>query len=103
MLVGRDQGVEFERCTGRIVIMPRGVSVGAAMDRPVHGSKTQVNRKVRPAPHELSLVTDLDEICEWLGTYRERLRRARPEEQPELISHVRQWSDRLQQRRAELA
>jgi hypothetical protein len=79
------------------------ISGGVVRDRPTQRSRVQQARSLRVAPMALRLVTDLDEICEWLGTYRERLRLARPEERSELSSHVRQWSDRLQQRGAELA
>jgi hypothetical protein len=83
--------------------MPRQVSGGVANDRPLHDSTVRLIGTVPRAVPDLGAVTDLDEISEWLGTYRDRLRLAHPEEQPELTSHVRRWSDRLQQRRAELA
>jgi hypothetical protein len=49
------------------------------------------------------LTDDLEEISSWLGTYKERLRRARAEEREGLVGDVRKWDDRLAQRRAELA
>jgi hypothetical protein len=48
-------------------------------------------------------VTDLGEICDWLGTYRERLRVARGEDRQEMAGHVARWTVRYQQRRSELA
>ena len=48
-------------------------------------------------------VSDLVEITRWLGTYRERLRLASTDNQPELANHMRRWKDRLLQRRAEPA
>jgi hypothetical protein len=48
-------------------------------------------------------VTDLAEISEWLGTFRERLREAREEDRQQLADHVTRWTVRYQQRRSELA
>jgi hypothetical protein len=48
-------------------------------------------------------ITDLGEICEWLGTYRERLREAHDEDRQQLTSRVARWTVRYQQRRSELA
>jgi len=52
---------------------------------------------------DATLVTDLDDICRWLGTYRERLQQARCGDQAELAAQVTRWSARLRDRRAELA
>jgi hypothetical protein len=56
-----------------------------------------------PAAPETRLVTDLEDICRWLGTYQERLRLAHADERVELAGHVHRWSNRLRERRAELA
>jgi hypothetical protein len=48
-------------------------------------------------------ITDLGEISDWLGTYRERLREARDEDRQQLTSGVTRWTVRYQQRRSELA
>jgi hypothetical protein len=54
-------------------------------------------------PPNIDSVSDLVEISVWLGTYRERMRIARSEDQDELAKEVRRWNDHLLQRRAELA
>ena len=45
----------------------------------------------------------LEDICEWLGTFRERLRLARAEERPSMRAVVVQLEARYQMRRAELS
>jgi hypothetical protein len=65
-------------------------------------------KRARPARQELpppniDSVSDLAEISVWLGTYRERMRIARSEDQNELAEDVRRWNAHLLQRRAELA
>jgi hypothetical protein len=62
--------------------------------------------KVRHAqqdPSNINSITDLVEISMWLGTYRERMRLSRAEDQKELADNARRSSDRLVQRRAEVA
>jgi hypothetical protein len=48
-------------------------------------------------------IDSLEEICGWLGTFRERLRMARAEERPLVAATVQQLEARYQQRRAELS
>lgn len=48
-------------------------------------------------------IDSLEEICGLLGTFRERLRMARADEQPPVAATVRQLEARYQQRRAELS
>ena len=48
-------------------------------------------------------VESLEEICGWLGTFRERLRLARLEDQAGVRSMVEQLEARYQMRRAELS
>ena len=48
-------------------------------------------------------IDSLEEICGWLGTFRERLRLARSEEQAEVAVVVQQLEARYQLRRAELS
>ncbi len=62
-----------------------------------------MGRKVTQEPSNINSITDLVEISMWLGTYRERMRLARPEDQQELADNAHGWSNRLAQRRAELA
>ncbi|HET9780142.1 MAG TPA: hypothetical protein VFR33_00050 [Candidatus Dormibacteraeota bacterium] len=45
----------------------------------------------------------LDEITEWLGTFRERLRMARMHEQQELTAIVAELETHFRRRRAELS
>ena len=59
-------------------------------------------RSVGQEPHA-DTVTDLDEICGWLGTYRERLKEARAEDRQGLTGDLTRWTIRYQQRRSELA
>jgi hypothetical protein len=54
-------------------------------------------------PSNINSITDLVEISMWLGTYRERMRLSRAEDQKELADNARRSSDRLVQRRAEVA
>jgi len=54
-----------------------------------------------PAP--VDAVADLEEICAWLGTYRERLRVAQVEDRDRLSGDFSRWTVRYQHRRAELA
>lgn len=46
---------------------------------------------------------DLQEICGWLGTFRERLRHARVEDKSTMTDLVDSLEARYRQRRAELA
>jgi hypothetical protein len=66
-----------------------------------------MSRKIRHPQLEPAVradsVDDLEEISSWLGTYKERLRLARDRNEPGLTQDVRRWTDRLDQRRAELA
>ena len=48
-------------------------------------------------------IDSLEEICGWLGTFRERLRMARADERLLVAETVHQLEARYQQRRAELA
>ncbi len=48
-------------------------------------------------------VTDLGEIADWLGTFRERLKQAHDGDRERLASQVTRWTIRYQQRRSELA
>ena len=48
-------------------------------------------------------VSDLAEICGWLGTYRERLKNANAEDRQALTGNLTRWTVRYQQRRSELA
>lgn len=48
-------------------------------------------------------IDSLEEICGWLGTFRERLRIARTEDRAQVAVVVQQLEARYQQRRAELS
>ncbi len=48
-------------------------------------------------------IDTLEEICGWLGTFRERLRLARTDERPGVAALVLQLEARYQTRRAELS
>jgi outer membrane PBP1 activator LpoA protein len=65
-------------------------------------SDVSANESVVDEPH-VDSVTDLAEICGWLGTYRERLRKARDEDRQQVTNGVTRWTVRYQQRRSELA
>jgi hypothetical protein len=58
--------------------------------------------RVQPGP-AIGSVDDLAEISSWLGTYKERLRKARADEREGLAGDVHRWDSRLKERRAELA
>jgi hypothetical protein len=64
--------------------------------------KIKLRIDIRHEP-DFDSITDLVEISGWLGTYRERMRIARTDDQAELASRTGRWNDRLLQRRAELA
>jgi len=49
------------------------------------------------------MLHNLEEICDWLGTYRQRLKLARSSESSEVGAIVTRLEARLQVRRAELA
>jgi len=49
------------------------------------------------------MLHNLEEICDWLGTYRQRLKLARSSERSEVGAVVTHLEARLQVRRAELA
>lgn len=68
----------------------------------------QVRREgLAPSPSVLGTIgptiDSLEEICSWLGTFRERLRQARGEERPEVALALQQLEARYQYRRAELS
>lgn len=48
-------------------------------------------------------IESLEEICGWLGTFRERLRAARVEDRPQVELMVEQLEARYHLRRAELS
>jgi len=48
-------------------------------------------------------IESLDDICSWLGTFRERLRQARGEERVAVALTVQRLEARYQHRRAELS
>ena len=56
-----------------------------------------------PEQREIEMLHNLEEICDWLGTYRQRLRLARSGERSEVGAVVTLLEARLQVRRAELA
>ncbi|HEY0829934.1 MAG TPA: hypothetical protein VGE99_02250 [Candidatus Dormibacteraeota bacterium] len=55
-----------------------------------------------PSPY-VQAIDSLEEICGWLGTFRERLRIAHVEEQPGIALVVQQLEVRYLTRRAELS
>jgi hypothetical protein len=75
--------------------MVRNVAVGKPFQAP----------EVEPDPLKVDVgsVTNLSEICAWLGTYRERLRLAKGEDREQLAASVEILSNHFLQRRAELA
>ncbi len=56
-----------------------------------------------PKQREIEMIHSLEDIYDWLGTYRERLRLARPTDRSEVGIVISQLEARLQVRRAELA
>jgi len=56
-----------------------------------------------PEHLEIEMLHNLEEICDWLGTYRQRLKLARSSESSEVGAIVTRLEARLQARRAELA
>jgi hypothetical protein len=59
-----------------------------------------------PLPDTLLHITsleNLDEITVWLGTFRERLRIAHPEDKPKLDATMKELETHYRRRRAELS
>ena len=57
-----------------------------------------------PSPEvHIPAIDSLEEICGWLGTFRERLRMARVDERQQVAAVVELLEARYQMRRAELS
>ena len=89
-----------------------GMAAGRSRVMLIHrGAKTGQGAKVlreglAPSPSfdlYVPAIDTLEEICGWLGTFRERLRLARTEERPGVAALVLQLEARYQTRRAELS
>jgi hypothetical protein len=52
----------------------------------------QAQQHLQQEPSNIDSITDLVEISVWLGTYRERMRLARSEDQQELADNARHWT-----------
>ena len=84
---------------------------GSGLSTQRRGATTGQGAKVRreglaPLPSLevcVPAIDSLEEICGWLGTFRERLRIARSDEQPEVQAVVDSLEARFQLRRAELS
>ena len=74
--------------------MARRVEPSTSKTRAV--GRSRVSPAVEPPPvrAHVEAVSDLAEICAWLGTFGERLRLARVEDRQELATDVRRWKDR---------
>ena len=55
------------------------------------------------APQNVSSIDSLEELCDWLGTFRERLRLASAHEREAVRVTVDSLEQRYRQRRAELS
>jgi len=82
----------------RFHTLNRGATTG-------QGAATSTEGKAPSLPIELYVpgIDSLEEICGWLGTFRERLRQARADERPRVAAVVDQLEARYQVRRAELS
>lgn len=71
------------------------------------GQGAEVRREgLAPLPHlevYVPAIDSLEEICGWLGTFRERLRAARSEERPRVVAMLQELEARYEVRRAELS
>src|SRR2546430_16544388 len=82
----------------RIISLHRGVTSG-------QGAKSG-REGLAPLPFpgvHVPAIDSLEEICGWLGTFRERLRVARVDERPHFAAVVEQLEARYMTRRGELA
>ena len=70
-------------------------------------TKTRKRSEVRPplpdTPLHITSLENLDEITVWLGTFRERLRIAHPNDQPKLDATMKELETHYRRRRAELS
>ena len=84
---------------------------GSGVTRSRRGSTTGQGAEVRReglAPLSLTelyvpAIDSLEEICDWLGTFRERLRLARSEDRPRVAAMVHELEARYNVRWAELS
>ena len=84
--------------SSRISSLHRGATSG-------QGAKSR-REGLAPLPFpevHIPAIDSLEEICGWLGTFRERLREARIEERPHFAAVVEQLEARYLTRRAELS
>ena len=84
--------------SSRISSLHRGATSG-------QGAKSR-REGLAPLPSpgvHVHAIDSLEEICGWLGTFRERLREARIEERPHFAAVVEQLEARYLTRRAELS
>jgi len=84
--------------SSRITSLHRGATSG-------QGAKSR-REGLAPLPFpgvHVPAIDSLEEICGWLGTFRERLRVARVDERPHFAAVVEQLEARYTTRRAELS
>ena len=105
----RNFGPQLDEMTANVCpVMAAGGSKVHSLRR---GATTGQGAKVRreglaPLPSlqvYVPAIDSLEEICGWLGTFRERLKLARVEERPEMEAVVNELELRYQVRRAELS
>lgn len=77
-------------------------SFGSTGRRKLASSETEV-LVIRETETYVARIDSLEEITQWLGTFRERLRQARVGDRADLAQVVEKLEDRYQLRRAELS
>ncbi|HVH62509.1 MAG TPA: hypothetical protein VNA65_02805 [Candidatus Dormibacteraeota bacterium] len=64
---------------------------------------TPANRALPLTPAEVATIESLEDLCGWLGTFRERMRIASTQDRKVVEVMVQHLESRFRQRRAELA
>lgn len=81
----------------------RRATVKTRAHQPAAHDSPDDSAKPLPSVSAVAAIDSLDEICDWLGTFRERLRTAHETERPRVSALVEQLENRYIERRAELA
>lgn len=82
----------------RVTRYPRGATTGQGAE-----VRREGQAPFPPTDVYVAAIDSLEEICGWLGTFRERLRMARGDERPQMVAVVNELEARYRVRRAELS
>lgn len=79
------------------------IQEGGLKRRLIVASEKDLAATVPLTPSEVATIDSLEDLCGWLGTFRERLRAAAMNEREEFELTVNKLEARYKQRRAELS